>query len=352
MSTKKRVCLICGGDGDSEFFLPVAEALQSMKLDIDWLGPPVEGEAGERDVPAGVKQAIDDSDAALFGYSLKYPGITTYLKWEKRTYAHIRPVTHIPGCKSPLRNPEHIDYVLVRENLEGLYPGTEGDLSLLRGLELSDHKTGRPFDANREGAFALRVATVENTKNIAEFACRVAEKRKEKGRPGRVTCATKSNMLHLADGLFRRVVEETVAAHPGLSYEHWFIDDMAGRLVDDPDGVDVLVTPNLYGDILGDVGAATVGGLQMAPRAAIGDGYAYFDTLLQTQKSLAGRNVMNPSALFLSAAMLFGYLGFPDAARAVERAVRSAFADGACLTRDQGGSAGTDAACREIARRL
>jgi len=348
----KKICAIAGDSVADEFFWPIVDTIEAMNLSLEWVKPVLEGDMPGWIPLSAVKGAIDGCDATIYGFSKKYEGIFTYLKWGKRTYAHIRPVKHIPGCPSPLKNAEKIDYIIVRENMESMYPGLEGDIKELAGLTIRDWKMNLPLDVSKEGKYALKIITVENTKNIAHYACKVALKRKKNGFPGKVTCATKSIMLKLSDGLFRSIVEETVKQYPELSYEHFSIDDISHQLVSRPKNFDVIVVPNMYGDILGDIGAATVGGLETAPRAAIGDSYAYFDSLLQTQASICGKNIVNPTGMYLSAAMMLEYLGFEKEAVKWENAIRAIYSEGKYLTKDKGGNASTSDFCKAAKEKI
>jgi len=351
----KRVCLIADNGASAEYFWLTVDILETMNLNIEWIKPVFKGDKSSMEPPKKIKKAIDQSNVTLLGSSTKCPSITTYLKWGKGTYASIRPIKYFQGCDSVLKNPTGINYVIVRENLECLYPGWEGDIKELSSVKVEDAKRGQPLDTSKEGKFALRIITVENTKKIAKYACELAMKRKKLGFAGKITCATKSNMLHQTCGLFRGLVEETIKGYPELIYEHFFIDDMANRLVKNPGDMDVVITSNLFGDILGDIGAATVGGYELASRAAIGDDYAYFDTLLGDQVdqvALAGKNIVNPSAMLLSAAMMLDYLGYKTEAVKLEETVYSLYRDRKCLTKDKGGTASTSEFCQEVKVRL
>ena len=349
---KKRVCLVSEGDFSNEYFYPTVDILKAMNLNIEWVEPIIEGDRTSFEPPEQIKQAIDGSDATLMGNLTDFPSITNYLKWGKMTYAHIRPVKYFQGCNSPLKNPTKINYIIVRENLEGLYPGREGDIKYLSLLNIKNSKNGQELDIYKEGKFAIRIITVENTKKIAKYACELAMKRKKSGFMGKITCATKSNMLYQTCGLFRSIAEEVIRNYPELIYEHFLIDELASRLVTNPEELDIVLTSNIFGDIYGDIGAATVGGYELAPRAAIGDDYGYFDTLIGHQTDLAGKNIVNPSAMILSAAMMLEYLGYETEALRLEETVHSLYHDRRHLTIDKEGTVYTSDFCREVKARL
>jgi isocitrate/isopropylmalate dehydrogenase len=294
---------------------------------------------GETDAQA--RAAIDTSDTTLFGSTSGKTTSIAYLRWGKQTYANVRPARYLKGFRSPLAAPEGIDFVIVRENLEDLYLGLEGPLHDLAPLGLRSRTMRAPLDTSAPGLFAIKVITERNSRRVAEFACRLALERKQRGAPGKVTCSSKYNMLRQTDELFRRIVEETVAAHPELRYEQFIVDDFARRLVQSPRELDVVVMPNLYGDILSDAAAGVIGGLGLAPSGCYGDAYAYFESVHGTAPDIAGLGIINPTATMLSAAMLLKYLGFADAAQRFESAIAAVYAKGRFLTPDQGGRAKT-----------
>jgi isocitrate/isopropylmalate dehydrogenase len=350
----KRVCIIPGDDAAPEAVLPSLAVLKAMELDIDYVELPSgeEGQAKYGDSWAQVcREAIDSCDTTLFGSTSGKTPALGYLRWQKGTYANVRPVKYMPGARSPLSHPEGIDFVIVRENMEDMYVGVEGDLSALKPLGLVNRLTRRPIP-EEGGRFALKVITEENTRRVVDYACRLALKRKAEGKPGRVTVACKYNMLPQTDGLFRRVAQETAKAYPGLEYEDYIVDDFARRIVASPYELDVVVLPNLYGDILSDEASALVGGLGVAPSACYGDGFAYFEPVHGTAPDIAGRRIINPTATLLSAAMMLGYLGFAEEAVALERAVEAVYAEGRSLTPDQGGNATSDDFCRAVREQL
>jgi 3-isopropylmalate dehydrogenase len=334
---------------------PTLELVQSLDLAIDWIEFP-SSEEGVREHGSAdewnrvLREAIDDSDATLIGSISSVTTATRYLRWGKQTFANVRPMRWRPGYRSPLRNPEGIDYVFVRENLEDTYVGIEGSLSALAALpSLQSDKSGLELDTSVAGAYALKVITEEGTRRLVRFACELALTRKERGHPGTVTCTAKYNSLPQTDGLFRQVAEATVAEeYPNLRYEQYIVDDFAARLVLRPAAFDVVVIPNLYGDILSDLGAGTLGGLGLAPSGCYGAAYAYFESIHGSAPDLAGRNVINPTATLLSAAMLLEHLGYPEAAARIEQAVARVYADGRSLTPDQGGRASTVELCDAV----
>ncbi len=352
---KKKVCVIKGDDASPEFVIPTVEILEGMGMGIEFLWP-LTGEEGIKKYgnafPSEAKKAVDEADCTLFGSSRGMAGGLGYLRWGKKTYANFRPVKWMKGMRSPLKKPEGIDFVVIRENLEGLYPGREGDIERLEPLKLTDLVTGQVLDASKKGKFAVRVITEENTKNIAKATCDLAMKRKAKGGKGKVTVASKYNMLVQSDELFRRIVEETVRQYPELTFEQQVIDNFCQQMIINPQQFDVVVMPNEHGDVMADGAAALVGGLGLAPSACFGRDYAYFEPVHGTAPDLMGKNIVNPTAMILSAKWMLEYLGFEDAAQRLERAVYGVYEEGKYLTPDQGGSSSTTQVCKAVKEKL
>jgi 3-isopropylmalate dehydrogenase len=253
------------------------------------------------------------------------------LRFELDLFAGIRPVKLYPGVPSPLRDGARIDYVIVRESTEGLYASRVGG-SRVEGEVASD----------------TMLVTKAGVRRVAERAFELARDRK-----GRVTCVDKANVL-ASYAFFRSVVEETAGAYEGVALESVYVDAAALYLVQRPEAFDVIVTENMFGDILSDLGAATVGGLGLAPSGDVGDRHGMFQPSHGSAPDIAGRGVANPLATILSAAMLLRWLGEHRASGWIEEAVAAALASGDALTADLGGSRSTaeagDAVLRELER--
>lgn len=349
----KHIVIIPGDDAAPEAMTPTVAILKSLGLALTFTEFP-SGEEGIKRYGSraafdqALREAIDHSDTTLFGSTNGTTGGIWYLRWGKQTFANVRPARWRPGFRSPLKNPEGIDFVIVRENLEDLYMGVEGDLGLLSSLSLTSRLTRKPLDTTRTGKFAIKVITEEATRRVARFACELARTRKARGGKGKVTCTSKYNMLLDSDGLFRHVVEATVKDYPDLRYEQYIVDDFARRLVANPADFDVVVMPNLYGDILSDVAAGTIGGLGLAPSGCYGETYAYFESVHGSAPDIAGKNIINPTATLLSAVLMLEYLGQSAAAARLEHAITQVYADGRALTPDQGGTSTTTAFCAAV----
>ncbi len=242
-------------------------------------------------------------------------------------YANLRPARSIKGLATRY---EDVDLVIVRENTEDLYAGIE-------------HMVGR------DAAESIKIITREASERIARFAFdyAVANGRKK------VTAVHKANIMKLSDGLFLESCRTVAADYAGrIEFEDRIVDNMCMQLVQKPELYDVLVLPNLYGDIVSDLAAGLVGGLGVAPGANIGTEAAVFEPVHGSAPKYAGMNKANPTALILSGALMLRHLGHTDAATGVEDAVRDVIAEGLATTYDLGGSTGTSEFADAIIQRL
>ena len=345
MVKKKIVAL--GGDGVGPEVMEVTcQILEKTGFGLEILKPPCGSEALKtmgNAFPDETKKLCDESDAILFGATGgPSSGILAYLRWVMDNYINLRPVKYYPGAYSPLKNPEGIDFMLIRENSEGLYPGREGDIPWL-AQRISEYKDrfGRTLDFYGEGKFAIRLITQKGTMRIAKYAVQLAQERKSQGFPGKVTCLTKANVLPQTCGLFRQIIEDEVKKAPGLAYEHFHADDAARRLIRFPKGFDVIITTNMFGDILADEAGEAVGGLGISPSACMGGKKPYFEPVHGSAPDIAGKGIVNPTAMILSAKMMLDYLKMPKEAEVLEKAVAKVYREGKHLTADQGGKATT-----------
>jgi len=255
------------------------------------------------------------------------------LRVELDLYAGIRPVRLIPGLDLPLADPRarDIDLVLVRESTEGLF---------------ASHGKGRVD--NDSTATDTMVITRKASERLFDYAFKLARRRKKTGRPGRVTCVDKANVF-TSFAFFRKVFGETAARYDDIESDYSYVDAMALNLVRQPWGFDVLVTENMFGDILSDLGAALMGGMGMAPSADVGDDHAVFQPCHGSAPDIAGSGKANPTAMFLSAALMLDWLGETrenaDCIRGGEMirvAVDQAFVAGDLVPTELGGDAGLD----------
>lgn len=282
-----------------------------------------------------VHDRIDAADTCLFGSTNgTTPGVA-YMRWGKRTFANVRPVRWRPGFRSPMADPSVLDYVIVRENLEDSYVGIMGDADALRASGLIGPSARLAHEG--EGRYAAKIITRAGTEDVARFSFELARTRSSK-----LTVSAKTNMLPKTDRWFCDIVREVGQDFPDVELEQFIVDDMAHRLVLRPHDLDVVLLPNLYGDVLSDEGAATIGGMGLAPSGCYGHDYAYFESAHGSAPDIAGRSIINPTACLLSAVMLLQHLGLAVHAAQLDEAVSRVYAAGEALTVDQGGTASTD----------
>lgn len=306
-------------------------------------------------LPKATLDACRAADAILFG-AMGLPHVRAKdgteiipqldIRFALDLYAGVRPIRSFAGLPGPLADPRaaHIDLVLVRENTEGLF------FARNRG-----HMEGH---GDAEAAIDPMKITRAGTARVCDFALNLARQRKAQGKPGHVTSVDKANVF-LSMAFWRKVFEERASAYPDVSTDSAYVDAMALNLVMKPWAFDVLVTENMFGDILSDLIAAFAGGMGMAPSADIGDKYALFQPAHGTAPDIAGKGIANPSAMLLSAVMMLDWLAethadtaLADGARAIETSMERAFAQGKVRPREFGGSSGTADIMRAVAEGL
>jgi len=269
-------------------------------------------------VPDDVLAGIRKTQVCLFGATTTPVGVPGYksaiitLRRALGLYANVRPAKSYPTQKGM----KDVDLVIVRENTEGLYSGMEFELP--------------------NSAYTLRVITRKATERITQFAFDLAMERTKK-----VTVVTKANVLRKSDGLFLEVSRKVAKDYPDVEVEEAFVDVTAMRLVLKPNIFDVIVTSNLFGDILSDEAAGLVGGLGLAPSANIGEDYALFEPVHGSAPRLAGKGIANPMAAMLASRMMLDYLGENKWAERIENAIVTVLKKGKVLTPDLGGSSST-----------
>jgi len=267
------------------------------------------------------------------------------LRFRLDLYANIRPIKLYPGVTSPLRRfaAGSIDYVILRENTEGFYAARGGG-NVVRASIASD----------------TSIITREGTERIVRKAFEMARKRHGAPRDGRrrVTVCDKANVLR-SYAFFRQVAEEVAGGYPDVELDYALVDAMTVHLVNRPDFYDVIVTENMFGDIISDLGAATVGGMGMSPTAEVGDDHGFFQAAHGSAPDIAGQGIANPLGTILSAALMLSWLGerhgddaLLEAARWLDAAVERVLGEARLLTRDLGGTASTnevtDAVCKAL----
>jgi isocitrate dehydrogenase (NAD+) len=234
-------------------------------------------------------------------------------------YANVRPVRSLPGIQNRFSD-VNIDLVIFRENTEDLYSGLEHEV-------VPDVVT------------SLKVITRIASTRIAHHAFEYARKSGRK----KVTAVHKANIMKLADGLFLRCCREVAAGYPEVEYKEMIVDNAAMQLVMRPEHFDILLLPNLYGDIVSDLAAGLVGGLGLVPGANLGENHAVFEAVHGSAPDIAGKGIANPTALMQSAVMMLDHLGEREAAVRLRGAIGKVYSEGKRLTPDCGGNAGTDA---------
>ena len=350
--TRNSICVIPGEDAAAEAVMHVLAVMKALDTGLDWHvceNTSAIGEDGRPQLAAEAKEAIDSSRATLFG-ATGGPNAAAlfYLRWGKQTFDNVRPTRWSAGKPSPLAKPEGIDLAIVRENLEDAYVLIEGDLAQLAPLKLRSRTAGIGPEAMGEGAFSVKAITREGSLRVARFAFELARQRKATGGAGRVTASAKYNMQPRTDGLFIECAREVANDFADIDFDVLIVDDCAHRIVRDPQRFDVLLLPNLYGDILSDAAAGLTGGLGLAASGCYGADYAYFESAHGTAPDIAGQGIVNPVATMLSAAMLLDYCDRAPIAASLRKAIDRLHEDGRVLTPDVGGTASTAQVCDAI----
>jgi isocitrate dehydrogenase (NAD+) len=333
-SEVKKVTLIPGDGIGPEIADSVKRIFTAAKVPIEWETvdvTPVKNADGTMGIP---KAAIDSVNRNKIG--LKSPLMTPIgkgfrslnlqLRKEFSLYANVRPCKSIEGYKTLY---DDVDLITIRENTEGEYSGIEHEI--VSGVVQS-----------------IKLITETASTRVAEFAFNYA---KANGRH-KVTAVHKANIMRMSDGLFLRCCREAAEKHPEIKFEEKYLDTVCLNMVQDPSEYDVLVMPNLYGDIISDLCAGLIGGLGLTPSGNVGTGGAIFEAVHGTAPDIAGQDKANPTALLLSSVMMLRYMEHYELAKKIETACFDVIKDGNCLTGDLGGSGKcseyTDAIIRKI----
>jgi isocitrate dehydrogenase (NAD+) len=328
------VTLIPGDGIGPEVSAAAVRVLTATGVEIDWqtevAGASAVGEHGTA-LPERVLESIRRNKVALKGptetpVGTGHRSVNVALRKSLDLYANLRPLRTLPGVKSRY---EDVNVVVVRENTEDLYSGIEH--VVVPGVVES-----------------LKIITERASTNIALFAFQYALTHGRK----RITAVHKANIMKLSDGLFLDCCRRVAQEYPQITYDEMIVDNACMQLVMDPTRFDTLLLENLYGDIISDLCAGFVGGLGLAPGANIGDREALFEAVHGSAPDIAGKNLANPIALILSAAMMLEHLGEREPAGRVREAVGAVLEEGRTLTRDLGGTAGTTEIAEAIAARV
>lgn len=320
-------CTLIPGDGiGPEVAHAAVRAIEATGVDIRWkraeLNEAIILEAGKT-LPQYVLDSLNETRVGLKGpvttpIAGGFQSVNVALRKALDLFANVRPVRTLPGIKTRFQDVQ-IDMVIFRENTEDLYAGLEHEV-------VKDVVTG------------LKVITRVASERIAQYAFEYAKKNGRK----QVAAIHKANIMKLADGLFLRCCRETAQQFPQVAYKEIIVDNASMQLVIRPETFDILLLPNLYGDIISDLAAGLVGGLGIVPGANMGETHAVFEAVHGSAPDIAGQGKANPTALMMSSVMLLTHLGETDAAHKLQSSIEKVYADGNHLTGDVGGSASTE----------
>jgi 3-isopropylmalate dehydrogenase len=314
------------GDGiGKEVMDATLSILDASKLEFQYTFADAGDEYAEKTgipLPEETIDIVKKSQACLFGAAGESAAdVIVKLRRELDLYVNLRPVKSYPGTKCIFND---IDFVIVRENTEGLYSGIE--------------------EYTEEGATAVRVITNKASERICRFAFEYAERTDRK----KVTAVHKANVLKKTDGIFKDNFYNVAQEFSEVESDDKYVDATAMFFITKPHMFEVIVTTNLFGDILSDEGAGLVGGLGLIPSANIGENHGLFEPVHGSAPNLAGKGVANPSAMVLSAVMMLDYLNEGEEARKLENAIINVLGEGKIVTKDLGGTASTMEMAAEI----
>jgi len=319
------VTLIPGDGIGPEVAAAARRAVDATGVSIQWepveLNAEVISQTGQS-LPQHVLDSLERTRVGLKGPVTTpigggFASVNVALRKKLDLFANVRPVHSLPGIASRFSDVK-IDMVIFRENTEDLYSGLEHEIV-------------------KDVVTSLKVITRTASERIARYAFSYARKNGRK----RVAAIHKANIMKLADGLFLRCCREIAAQFPQIQYKELIVDNASMQLVMHPEMFDILLLPNLYGDIVSDLAAGLVGGLGIVPGANMGETHAVFEAVHGSAPDIAGQGKANPTALMLSAAMMLTHLGETEAANKLETAIQSVYREGKYLTGDVGGAAST-----------
>ncbi len=329
-----RITLIRGDGSGPDITKATLKVIESTGVEISWEEVSAGEEALEscgNPLPDEVLSSIRKNRVALKGplttpVGTGFRSVNVALRQSLGLYANLRPAKSYAGVKSHFKD---IDLVVVRENTEDLYSGVE-------------HMVGK------DAAESIKIITREASEKIVRFAFDYAVNNNRK----KVTAVHKANILKLSDGLFLEVANYVADEYPQIEFEDRIVDNMCMQLVQKPELYDVMVMPNLYGDIVSDLCAGLVGGLGLAPGANMGDDLAVFEPVHGSAPKYAGMDKVNPTAMILSAVLMLEHIGETKAAKLVEDSLAEIIAEGKRVTYDLGGDARTSEMALAIAERI
>jgi isocitrate dehydrogenase (NAD+) len=352
------VTLVPGDGIGPEVSEAARRVVESTGVEVEWdvqqAGAEVMAAEGTP-LPDRVLDAIRRSRTAIKGpittpVGTGFRSVNVALRQDLDLFAAVRPAHSLPGVET---RHQGVDLVVIRENTEDLYAGIEFERGSEAAARLrSELRTVARFEVAEDAGITVKPISVTGTRRIVRFAFDFARRNARRG----VTLGHKANIMWFSDGVFLYTAGAEAEFYPGVWFEEMQVDEMAMRLATEPETLDVLLLPNLYGDIISDLCAGLVGGLGLVPGANLGWEYAVFEPVHGSAPDIAGKGLANPTAMILTAAMMLAHLGRQDAARAVRRAVEAVLAEGSVRTRDIGGSSSTgemsEAVAGEVRRAL
>ena len=355
-----RVTLIPGDGVGPELISAARRAVEATGVPIEWDVQEAGVSVAEREgspLPERVLDSIRTNRVALKGpvttpLGTGMPSVNVALRVALELYAGVRPCRWYPGVRSPY---ERVDVVIVRETTENSYTGIEFEHDAPETAELIafiDRSTGKRV--REDSGLSIKSISEGASERIVRFAFEYAAATGRK----KVTAGHKANIMKFSDGLFLEIARRVAAENPLVAFEDRIIDNLTMQLVQRPEDYDVLVLPNLYGDILSDLCAGLVGGLGLAPGANFGERIAVFEATHGSAPRYRGTDRANPMALMLSGAMMLRHLGEIDAGDRLEAAVAAVIAEGRTVTydlkptRDDPGAAGTSAVADAVIAQL
>jgi isocitrate dehydrogenase (NAD+) len=332
-----RVTLIPGDGTGPELTEATRRVLEATGVEFDWdvryAGTDVMAEHDGNPLPDDVLDAIRETGVALKGPITTPVGggfrsVNVALRKSLDLYAQVRPCKSYEGVRT--RFPE-VDVVVVRENTEDLYAGVEFEEGSDEALELIEwiHEKARAR-VRQDSGLSIKPLSITGTRRIVQFAFDYARRN---GR-GKVTAVHKANIMKFSDGLFLRVAREVAAENDDVEFDDRIVDNMCMQLVQRPEEYDVLVLPNLYGDVVSDLCAGMIGGLGLAPGANFGESIAIFEPTHGSAPKYAGQNKVNPMAQMLSGMLMLRYLEETEAADRLEEAIAEVIREGRSVTYD------------------
>ena len=331
-----RVTLIPGDGVGPEIAETTRRVIEATGVSIDWDVQSAGIDVMEKEgtpLPQRVLDSVRKSHAAIKApittpVGTGFRSVNVALRRELDLYACLRPSKSYVGVRSRYQK---IDLVIVRENTEDLYAGIEFQKGTLEAKELIQKiEALSKREIRKDSGISIKPISVFGTERIVRYAFEYAKKYKRK----KVTAVHKANIMKFTDGLFLEVSREVAKRYPEIQFEDRIVDNMCMQLVQNPEQFDVMVLPNLYGDILSDLCAGLVGGLGVAPGANLGDQHALFEAVHGSAPKYKGLNKVNPCALILSGVLMLRHLGEEKAADRLENAVATVIRDGKFVTYD------------------